>query len=30
MKAIKKLLMGFLVSVMVLGMGLTAFAAGEG
>ncbi|MBO6241078.1 MAG: SpaH/EbpB family LPXTG-anchored major pilin [Butyrivibrio sp.] len=30
MKAIRKLLMGFLVSVMVLGMGLTAFAAGEG
>lgn len=30
MKVIKKLLMGFLVSVMVLGMGLTAFAVDEG
>ena len=30
MKVIRKLLMGLLVSVMVLGMGLTAFASGEG
>jgi LPXTG-motif cell wall-anchored protein len=30
MKGLKKLLMGLLVSIMVLGMGLTAFAAGNG